>query len=263
MRRAASTVGCFLLAAMVIPGGCTAPAAGPELSPEAAPSAAAAADPSAPFYGYWGLNGYVSPEGFADVQRRLGANGFQVAHSGQEHTVQTLLPMARDAGMRVTLRLIDEHQPSTPSGDFDLARWKTQVGAWRDSGLQEFVDDGTLAGHMLLDDITNYPGQDPGAADLEEMARFSKELFPGLMTFVRQKASRMPTPEGGTYLWVDAAVNQYEALDGDIVAYASAEADRAAALGLGVINGLNIADGGDGSAGRPGWRAGHYPMTAE
>jgi hypothetical protein len=228
-----------------------------------APAAAPPVDLRAPFYGFWGLNGYVSPEGFADVQERFGITGFQVAQSGPAWTVGTLLPMVRDAGLRVTLRLTVDHQPSNAAGDFSLPEWKAQVGRWRDSGLQEFIDDGTLVGHMLLDDITNFEGQDPGAAELEEMARFSKELFPGLMTFVRQKASRMPTPEGGTYLWVDAAVNQYEALDGDIVAYASAEADRAAALGLGVINGLNIADGGDGSAGRPGWRAGHYPMTAE
>ncbi len=83
------------------------------------------------------------------------------------------------------------------------------------------------------------------------------------MTFVRQKATHMPPPEGGRYVWVDAAVNQYEALEGPVEAYASVQEERAIALGLGVINGLNIADGGDGSAGRPGWRATHHPMTAD
>ena len=83
------------------------------------------------------------------------------------------------------------------------------------------------------------------------------------MTFVRQKATHMPTPKGGEYRWVDAVVNQYEAKEGDVEVYASVQEARAASLGLGVINGLNIADGGDGSAGRPGWRPKHYPMTAE
>lgn len=218
---------------------------------------------SPPFYGFWGLNGYVSPEGFADVQERFGITGFQVAQSGSGWTVETLLPMIREAGLRVTLRMSEEHQPSNQDGDFSLPKWKTQVAKWKGSGVQEFIDDGTLAGHMLLDDITNFEGRDPDAADLEEMARYSKELMPGLMTFVRQKATRMPTPEGGKYLWVDASVNQYEAMEGLVKVYAEVEAERAARLGLGVINGLNIADGGDGSAGRLGWRPGHYPMTAE
>ncbi len=257
------------VAALAAIGGCTEVPARTEaplaVSKTAAPDPEPASTPKVrpPFYGFWGLNGHVSPEGFADLQDRLGITGFQVAHSGTEWTVETLLPMVRDAGLRVTLRMTDDHQPSTEDGDFSLPKWKEQVSGWRDSGVQEFIDDGTLAGHMLLDDITNFEGRDPDAADLEEMARYSKELMPGLMTFVRQKATWMPTPEGGRYVHVDAAVNQYEAKEGLVDVYATVQADRAAALGLGVINGLNIADGGDGSAGRPGWRPGHYPMTAE
>jgi hypothetical protein len=205
----------------------------------------------------------VSPEGFQDVQQRFGITGFQVAYSDPAGTVQTLLPMVRAAGWRVTLRLTEDHHAyTTAEGDFDLAAWKAQLSQWRGSGIQEFVDDGTLAGHMLLDDITNFEGHDPDAAELDEMARYSQELMPGLMTFVRQKATGMPVPAGGTYRWVDAAVNQYEAMEGDVSRYARQQEVRARALGLGVINGLNIADGGDGSAGRPGYREGHYPMTA-
>ncbi len=254
-----------LLAVLWAALGCRAPEATLYASSSVAGAApdGAPADAASPMYGFWGLNGFVSPEGFVDVQRRLGANGLMVAHSGREHAVQTLLPMARAAGWRVTLRMIDEHQPQTARGDFDLDRWKAQVGRWRGTGVQEFIDDGTLVGHMLLDDITNYEGRDPTARDLEEMARFSKEIMPGLMTFVRQQASHLPTPEDGVYLWLDAAVNQYHTRHGPVEAFASVEAARAAELGLGVINGMNIADGGDGSSGRSGWKEGHHPMTAD
>jgi hypothetical protein len=222
-------------------------------------------EPSPPgqIYGFWGLNGHVSPQGFADLRERFGITGFQVANEDPVWTVGSLLPMVRQAGLRVTLRLTGDHHAYTRDGDFDLELWKVQLDRWRDAGAQPFIDDGTLAGHMLLDDVVNFEGRDPDAADFEEMARFSKELMPGLMTFVRQKATHMPPPEGGRYVWVDAAVNQYEALEGPVEAYASVQEERAIALGLGVINGLNIADGGDGSAGRPGWRATHYPMTAD
>ena len=219
--------------------------------------------PPPPLYGYWGLNGFVSPEGFADVQQRLGMNGFMVASENPDWTVGTLLPMVRSAGIRVNLRLAGDHPAYTVDSDFSTELWKQQLVRWQGAGIEEFIEDGTLVGHMLLDDITNFEGYDPDAADLEEMARYSKELFPGLMTFVRQKATSMPPPEGGEYVWVDAAVNQYEAKEGDVEVYAHVQQARAASLGLGVINGLNIADGGDGSAGRPGWRPAHYPMTAE
>ena len=240
-------------------------AASPSTAPLAVPdeSSPTVAHAAAPMYGYWGLNGYTSAEGFADVQSRLGMTGFQVASENPQWAVKTLLPMVRDAGIRITLRLTDDHHAYTVHGDFDLELWKQQLRRWKGAGLEPYIQDGTLVGHMLLDDIRNFPGRDPDAADLEEMARTSKELFPGLMTYVRQNATDMPTPEGGKYVWVDASVNQYEAKEGPVEAYATVQEDRARRLGLGVINGLNIADGGDGSAGRPGWRPRHYPMTAE
>ncbi len=238
-------------------GAADPPPAEPVVAPAPPPG------PPAPLYGFWGLNGYVNPEGFADVRDRFGINGFMVASEKPAWAVGTLLPMVRDAGLRVNLRLAGDHPAYTVDGDFRLELWKDRLREWDGAGLEPFIADGTLHGHMLLDDITNFQGHDPTAAELEEMARFSKELFPGLMTFVRQKATWMPTPEGGRYLWVDAAVNQYESKDGPVEAYASAEAARAEALGLGIINGLNIADGGDGSSGRAGWRPKHHPMTAD
>jgi len=168
----------------------------------------------------------------------------------------------RAAGLRVTLRLTGDHQHyTTTGGDFDLAAWKAMLAPWKGSGVDEFVRDGTLAGHMLLDDIENFDGRDPDAADLEEMARYSEEVIPGLMTFVRHRATGLPTPEGGRYRHVDAVVNQYLAERGDVEAYAAAEAARATELDLVVINGLNIADGGDGSSGQRGWRKNKWAMT--
>jgi hypothetical protein len=44
--------------------------------------------------------------------------------------------------------------------------------------------------------------------------------------------------------------------------YAATEAAAAEDLNVGIINGLNIADGGDGSSGKAGWREGFYAMSA-
>lgn len=231
------------------------------LLPLAELSRAPAADPVP--VGFWGLNGSVSPAGLADIKGRLGATTFQVASADPAWAVGTLLPMVRDAGLTVTLRMTGDHDRYTRDGDFDLAAWKAQVDAWQGSGVQAFVDDGTLAGHMLLDDIFTFDGADPTAAELDEMARHSQERLPGLMTFVRCRASQLPVPVAGPYGQLDAAVNQYKASSGDVAAFVATEVAASQRLGLGIIMGLNIADGGDGSSGQPGWRPGRHAMSAD
>lgn len=217
---------------------------------------------AAPLYGYWGLNGYTSASGFADVQSRLGAQVFQVACSTPAYCVDTLLPMVRDAGFKATFRMTPNHDSFTTSGSFDLGLWKDELDAWEGYDVQEFIDDGTLVGHMVLDDIRTFDTTNPNAADLDEMARYSKEMFPGLMTYVRERANRMPVPSSGEYVYLDACVNQYETLHGDVITYAAEQEALSLGMNLGVINGLNIADGGDGSSGQAGWRSGFHAMSA-
>lgn len=214
-------------------------------------------------YGVWGLNGFVDPEGFAEVRRRIGIEVFQVASEDPAWTVRVLLPSVRDAGLRVTLRLTGDHERYTTLGSFDRGAWTAELDRWAGAGLQPFVDDGTLVGHMLLDDVTNFPVVDPSAADFDAMARASKDRFPGLMTYVRQQARRLPTPASGRYRHLDAQVNQYEVSEGPVDRYISENGAAAGRLGLAVIHGINIADGGDGSSGQPGWRSGHWAMSAE
>lgn len=223
------------------------------------------ADTSSILIGFWGLNGYISESGLADVSSRFNSTVFQVASASPTYTVNTLLPLVRSSGMKVTLRMSGDHSVYTSDGNFDLEKWKTAMNVWADSGVQEFIDDGTLAGHMILDDIDTFSGTDPTGSDLDEMARYSEELMPGLMTFVRQKASALPEPAtaDGKYAYLDANVNQYKASEGDVESYAQLEAAKAEQLGLDIINGLNICDGGDGSSGQVGWRSDKYAMSAE
>ncbi len=227
-------------------------------------------EPATPIlFGFWGLNGYHTTEGLADVQTRFNATVFQVAGSASNYTANTLLPLVEASGMKLTLRLTRDHSYYTTSGNFDLAKWKTELDAWDSYNIQSYIDNGTLVGHMLLDDIDTFSGSDPTAAELDEMARYSEEKFPGLMTFVRQKCNRMPTPSinDGQYIYVDNCVNQYTNYpgysDGPIADYVMAQKAAADSLGLGVINGLNIANGGDGSSGQTGWSTGKYAMSAE
>lgn len=224
-------------------------------------------------FGAWGLNGFVSSSGLADVSERFGFTLFQVASSEPHYTVSSLLPLVRASGMQVTLRMTGSQNTYTTNGNFDIQKWKDGVTKWKTACdadpsdcVQPYIDDGTLAGHMILDDIFTYTGTDPTAAELDEMARYSQEIFPGLMTFVRNKASTMPVPDSGSYEYLDACVNQYTNFqgysDGPIATYVAQQATAAASLGLDVINGLNIADGGDGSSGVRGWSSNNkYAMS--
>lgn len=230
-----------------------------------APLTARVAVQTPPPFGFWGLNGYVTPAGLADVKARLGAEVFHTSTVSPKYALRTLLPMAREAGMGVTLRMTGDHgRYTTRRGDFDLAAWKRALQPWAEAApaLAPYIADGTLRGHMLLDDIHNFDGTDPTGAELDEMARHSKAILPGLMTFVRERATDMPVPPGGRYQHVDACVNQYKSRHGDVAEFARVEARRAKALDLAFIGGLNIANGGDGSSGQPGWQDGRFAMSA-
>ncbi len=212
--------------------------------------------------GFWGLNGFITDAGLADVQHRFNTSVFQVAADSPTYAVKTLLPLVQRSGMKVTLRMSSWNSNLTTNSNFDINKWKTAVVAWKNSGVQTYIDNGTLVGHMLLDDILTFDGKNPTAAELDEMARYSEETLPGLMTFVRNRATTMPVPSDGTYDYLDAVVNQYIVRDGEINTYTKNETAAAQALHVASINGLNIADGGDGSSGQPGWRNGFYAMSA-
>lgn len=239
----------LLLVAAFALAGCRAPAeaAGPRGIP----------------FGFWGLNGKVDPVGLKDVQTRLGATVFHTATRGPRYATEQLLPMAKASGMQVSLRLTGGHEFYTaPNGDFSLEMWSGMLERWRDAGLEPFIADGTLVTHMLIDDMYLFEGRPPTAEDLEAMARLSHEILPGLRTFVRARATELPVPAGGRYRHVDFCVNQYHHKRGDVNVFVGENMKQAKALDLGVINGLNIADSGDGSSGQPGWRKGHWALSA-
>ena len=215
-------------------------------------------------YGFWGLNGFQDHAGLADVEERFGMTVFHTSTRHPNYAVNDLLPLVREEGLQVNLRLVGDHSFYTDDdGNFDLQAWKDMLAPWEDSGVQEFIDDGTLANHMMLDDVHTFEGRSPTGDELEEMARTSKELLPGLRVIVREEAAVLPEPSSGTFEHVDAAVNQYRADDGDVELYAALRADAAERMGLEIINGLNIANGGDGSSGQTGWEADRWAMSAD
>ena len=211
------------------------------------------------------MGGLYADTDFIDVTTRMGANIVQVAQSGANYAVNTYLPMIESAGWQACFRISGNNSTFTNGTDFDIDMWTTNVEAWEGTGLQTYIDDGTLFGHMILDDITDwsylYWGTDPTGDEIEAMAQRSKELWPNWMTFVREKPSAMPVPTKGYYEYLDACLYQYRYKDTedsglDVATCAANENAAAQAIGLICAGGLNICDGGDGSSLQPGWRGG-------
>jgi hypothetical protein len=65
-----------------------------------------------------------------------------------------------------------------------------------------------------------------------------------------------------TYTYLDAAWAQYRSSKGDVARFAASEIAAAKTKGLGVMVGLNILNGGNGSSGIRGTKSGEYSMSA-
>jgi hypothetical protein len=131
-------------------------------------------------------------------------------------------------------------------GHFDLRKWKARVNRFRGVNFSSYVRDGTIIGHLLIDepyDPANWRGKPVSGATVEEMARYSKQHWPGLPTIVRAAPSEVKFR--GRYRYLDAAWAQYRARKGNVHEYIRRNVSDAQRAGLALIVGLNLRDGGN------------------
>ena len=73
-------------------------------------------------------------------------------------------------------------------GHFSFALWKQRVDRFRGIDFSSYVDDGTVIAHYLVDepnDPANWSGVPISGATLDQMAQYSKQLWPKMATVVR------------------------------------------------------------------------------
>lgn len=148
-------------------------------------------------------------------------------------------------------------------GTFSLSKWKALAYRYKKYNFNSYITDGTLMGHFLIDEPENtakWGGKTIPYATIEAMAKYSKELWPNLATFARTKPSWLAK---ATFNWVylDAGWVQYLSRLGDASSFIAAEVAAAKSKGLGVMTGMNILDGGNGSSGVPGYMRGKWAMS--
>jgi hypothetical protein len=145
-------------------------------------------------------------------------------------------------------------------GSFSMRMWKARLDPFREVDFSPFIRDGTIVAQMLIDDLDkSHWGDKPiSNRELDEMARYSKQFWPTLRTVVRARPTTLLLPEyggnGRPYDWrfLDGAWNQYSVRMGDAATQVAVEVAAAKRQRLGLVVGLNVLTGGNGSSGLPG-----------
>jgi len=172
------------------------------------------------------------------------------------------LRTVRGAGMRVVVSMAAGSKSDYQNDDdtFNMGMWKARLHAFRRVAFREFLGDGTIVAQMLIDDLdeSHWGGRPISNDDLDELARYSKQFWPSLRTAVRARPTSLITAAYGgrgtphSWRFLDAAWDQYSAKMGDAATQVAAEVASAKRQRLGLVVGLNVLTGGDGSSGLPG-----------
>ena len=130
-------------------------------------------------------------------------------------------------------------------GHFSLSLWKERINRYKGLNLSSYVADGTVIGHYLIDepnDPANWNGEPIPGSMVDEMAKYSKSIWPGMNTIVRASPTYMDNFTT-TYKYLDAAWAQYTERFGDPRAFLAANVASAKSKGLALVVGLNISLG--------------------
>lgn len=144
-------------------------------------------------------------------------------------------------------------------GTFSLEKWKAEVDLYAHLDLDEWIADGTIFVHYLISEPmsrSRWGGEVITAAVLDEMAAYSKQFWPDLPTVVREQPTDLALHAGGyetpipdwTWSHLDASWARYRASKGPIDEFINAEVEAARSQGLGLLFGMNVLQGGDGSS---------------
>ena len=181
-----------------------------------------------------------------------------------ESNIIPFLTAIRAKGGRLVLKMINGRDSYVETnGVFDLGKWKALVDRFRKVNLGPFISDGTLMGHYLIDEPQRSAkwGKVISQATVESMAAYSKSIWPNLTTFVRVSPTWLASSPV-TYRALDAGWLQYTSGKGEAAKLGAAEVSAAKSKGLGIIMGLNVLDGGNGSSKVAGLSPGKYAMSA-
>ncbi|HEV7365585.1 MAG TPA: hypothetical protein VGN76_07035 [Gemmatimonadales bacterium] len=207
------------------------------------------------------------PFGVFHLPTSLYGRGFSGSLANTSSATRALVPLlaaARRSGVKVVISLVGaDHYYKNGNGTFSLAKWKSRVSKYRGVNISSYIKDGTIIGHYILDephDPSNWAGHTISRATVDEMARYSKSIWPSMPTIVRGWPAYL---KGYHYRYLDAAWAQYSARFGNVSTWLQKNVRDAQSSHLALVVGLNQLAGG-GKGGLPGfYRRGFYAMSGK
>jgi hypothetical protein len=166
--------------------------------------------------------------------------------NGQPDSIMVVLDAARRASARITINFSGNQQWIRDENGFSITKWKQRVDRFRGKNIDSYIADGTLIGHLIMDepsDPTNWNGKPVPQGLIEEMAKYSKDIWPNLTVIIRAWPDYL---EGGNYPSLDATWIQYHSRFGDLDNFIETRLHAAQELGLAVVGGVNAIRGGPG-----------------
>jgi hypothetical protein len=176
------------------------------------------------------------------------------------------LRIAKSKGGRLALEMASkgDERIQNADGTFSYAKWKALVDGYKAYNFNSYITDGTLIGHFLVDEPENvkkWGGKPIPYTTIEAMAKYSKQLWPGLTTFVRAPPKWL-AQASINFTYLDAGWVQYGYWKGNATQWIAAEVAAAKAKRIGLMAGMNVLDGGNGSSGIRGWLSNRWAMSA-
>jgi hypothetical protein len=178
----------------------------------------------------------------------------------------SFLSQVRAKGGRVLIKLAGgESTYRNADGTFNLTKWKSGVDRFRNIDFSSYVADGTIVGHFLVDEphfASRWGDKAIPQATVEAAAKHSKQRWPNLPTIVNSPANWLASVPV-TYVYLDAGWAMFRAKTSTSPAnWAALQVNKAKSKGLGLVAGLNVLDGGDGSSGIRGTQPRTWAMSA-
>jgi hypothetical protein len=150
-------------------------------------------------------------------------------------------------------------------GTFNLTKWKSNVDRFRKINFSSYISDGTIIGHFLVDEphfAGRWGDKAIPQATVEEAAKYSKQIWPGLPTIVSAPANWLASATI-TYVHLDAGWAMFRSKTSSSPSdYIRQQVKRAQSKKLGLVAGLNVLDGGNGSSGIRGTQPKTWAMSA-
>jgi hypothetical protein len=182
--------------------------------------------------------------------------------SGNPSQLIYQLERARRTNSRILVNFAGKEVNVRDANGFSMTLWKQRVDRYRGLNLDRYIEEGTLIGNFLLDepsDKSNWNGDQVTPEEIDELARYSKEIWPKLPAIIRAWPEYL---HGYQYKHLDGVRVHYLDRLGDVDQFIASMVKGAADLNLALIGGLNVLNGGSKTSGIPGRMAGKFAMNA-